>query len=596
MSNEKFEIFVDLRDRASARLKRIGSGGMKMGRMLARGGAAALRGLGGLVRRLTSLRSILAGGALVGGIVKVTKAFWEETKSSVSLARAIARQHMSAKLLLPIYDKFANGLQRITTVGNETIKRIMALGLNMGISTGQIEDATKAAIGMSKGLEMDLQSAMKLVAKAAAGQTAELSRYGIVLDQGLTQQEKFNKVLELGAGLFANATDEAKESYGAWEQVKNSFGDLQERIGGAIDRVFRLAETFRSLRDWIDNVGTSKFESWLESVRDKAITAAKALGEIFSGGDRREQAAEGLALVITGSFKSAAHQAAEILMKYAPKIGGVIGNTIKSFILPSQNSMMRFAGIEDFRDWKGWERTVRESGMDPEENKLDRHWSRWSGEAKQLWIQNYGIPGTEIGADPGQVDIAMGRKMLEPFAPDEDDEGRRGGFNWFRAGRALGMEWIKQAEGVARAQLAEQKKQRKQVSTAREQMGGMVWQERYGAADDETKRKMLDAQGAALKKEYTGASWEDRPEIFERWLAARTERRSLDKDDGDKTQDLRKQISEMGRRQTQEIGVREYFRYMQNLRQGRAPDEETAANTREMVRLLEELARAEGLR
>jgi hypothetical protein len=650
MANEKFDIFVNLRDRASAPLKRIGSAGLRMGSLIARGGRAGLRGLQGLFRRLTSLRSLLAGGAFVGAIATVTKAFWEQARANVSLGLAIARQGLSAKEVLPVFQAFAAEMQKLTTIGDETTQRIMALGMNMGISAGQIEEATKAAIGMSKGLEIDLQSAMKLVAKASAGQTSELSRYGIVLDQSLTSQEKFAKVLELGAGLFANATAETEQTYGAFQQMKNAAGDLQERIGEVIDRVFKLGDVFGRLRDWIASVKTAAFEQWLTKVRDNAVIAARAIGEIFKGGEDGAAAMQGFRLIVVGAFKSAAAAAVAILAKAAPAIGHAIGeaidfggarlgvkSTAKTVVMKqmlaeeeqrtgNKPHYLAHEGIKQSQEYKRrvadefdklWRMEMSDrgakvvAGMDTGEGKRDFERGieilekKSGGDGEPAPPAPAEVPepsGTETADKQFYSELAekplreQARMLSEHIAElkrveKETPEGERGQVQ-LRLSRA----------GAARQAAVERMEaDAADEASAREQMGETVWKARYEAADDDTKKGMLDQRGAELKKQYAEADWKDRPEIFEQWMAVGAERKSLgagdDADaDDDKTAALREKLAEMQRPKTQELGIREYFRYMQNLQQGKAPDEQTAANTCEMVRLLEQIARSEGIK
>jgi hypothetical protein len=137
-------------------------------------------------------------------------------------------------------EQFASSIQKVTTLGDEAVLEIMAMGSSMGkLSGDKLKEATKAAIGLSKAYKMELVGAMRLVARAAQGDTATLARYGIKLGDITDSQEKFNKVLEIGVKNFGLAVGEAKTFSGAIQQAKNAIGDMKEKIGAALAPVVK---------------------------------------------------------------------------------------------------------------------------------------------------------------------------------------------------------------------------------------------------------------------------------------------------------------------------------------------------------------------
>lgn len=154
-------------------------------------------------------------------------------------------------------DDFANRMQALTVYDDESIKYAMAMMQNMArFETGKmLEEATKAAIGLAAAFQLDLSTAMDLVSKAAAGNTALLGRYGIILDDAATQAEKFSQVLAIGAGYFGVAEAQAKSAFGTIEQLKNAWGDLQEVLAeGIVPILTSLATVLKSVIDAISAV------------------------------------------------------------------------------------------------------------------------------------------------------------------------------------------------------------------------------------------------------------------------------------------------------------------------------------------------------
>ena len=60
----------------------------------------------------------------------------------------------------------------------------------------EIKAATQAALDLSAATGQDLNSAFLLLARAAAGETSMLSRYGITLDESIPKSEKFAAAVE----------------------------------------------------------------------------------------------------------------------------------------------------------------------------------------------------------------------------------------------------------------------------------------------------------------------------------------------------------------------------------------------------------------
>ena len=154
------------------------------------------------------------------------------------------------------FQALATSMQRMTTFGDEATLQAITLGVNMGIAAEKMEDATKAAMGLAAGYNLDLTTAMQLVAKAANGNTGRLAMYGIQVDQAKSKQEQFNEVLQIGNEKF----DLAKaETYGqrltqlgnAWVDLKEEVGEFLLALSGFDDWSEELVSTISNITDVI---------------------------------------------------------------------------------------------------------------------------------------------------------------------------------------------------------------------------------------------------------------------------------------------------------------------------------------------------------
>lgn len=161
-----------------------------------------------------------------------------------------------------IAKKFSEEMQQLTKHEDDAVLAAMRHGLSLGVLPSQIENVTKAAIGLGERYGFDLPQAMTLLVRAQNGHTEQLVRMGIQLDTTKSKAQQFQQLMAIGAGSFAMATDAAKSNQGAMEQLHNTLADTKEVVGEA------LAPTFTSLNQTIRELLLT-FNSW-----DKTTIAA----------------------------------------------------------------------------------------------------------------------------------------------------------------------------------------------------------------------------------------------------------------------------------------------------------------------------------
>jgi len=158
------------------------------------------------------------------------------------------------------FKAYASAIQQATVYGDEEILSQMAYATNLGVTRDRLKEATKAAVGLAAKYRIDLKSAFMLIGRASQGQTQMLTRYGIVLEDTLTDQQKFNEILKLGASAFSLARAETETLEGQFKQLKNTWGDVKESFGqiGArpdtIKDLKNLADALREVADGFENV------------------------------------------------------------------------------------------------------------------------------------------------------------------------------------------------------------------------------------------------------------------------------------------------------------------------------------------------------
>jgi len=259
MSTQAVNVVVTARDKASKKFARIGK---------------SATGMGGMIRKAAAMAAVYLGGrAIKNFLASSVEAAGRQEMAVKGLSDALELLGKNNSRAIESARNFAAEMQSITISGDEAILEVMTLGATMGKLSGeQLQDATKAAIGLGKAFKMDTAMAMRLVAKAAQGNTDTLTRYGIVLDSTLSTEEKFQKVLELGVSQFKLAIGETDTYRGAIQQMKNAVGDLKEKIGDAL--IPTIVSSAKKIKKWAEdnqkNVGewAKKAMSHVELAKD----------------------------------------------------------------------------------------------------------------------------------------------------------------------------------------------------------------------------------------------------------------------------------------------------------------------------------------
>ena len=219
-SNADVKVTAKFKDDVSPGMKKMGNNvksSMSSMSSAIKGLAGAYMGLAGANKALSFLKESTE-------LAKI------QIRAETQLTSALMAKNTAYKSLMPEMKKYASQLQNQVNIGDEEILSVQALGLNLGITADKIKEATKSAIGLtSKGLS--LETAMLLLGKASQGNTASLTRYGIVVDNSKTKQEQFNDILKQGADGFSIVEANANDSVSAIEKQQKAIGDLQEEIG-----------------------------------------------------------------------------------------------------------------------------------------------------------------------------------------------------------------------------------------------------------------------------------------------------------------------------------------------------------------------------
>lgn len=184
----------------------------------------AFSGVNGLIA------AIGIGAAMNEGI----KAMEESEKAVGSLEAALARTGEASRKTVEDLTAYSTALMNLTVYDDEAITSAMAFGKSLGMPTAFLKQAAEAAIGLSTRLGVDLNTSMKLLQRASAGNVTALQRLGVSFEGAKTPVEKLDAVLKFAKSGFDQAQAYAQTAAGRMQQFKNQLGEASETLGKAL--------------------------------------------------------------------------------------------------------------------------------------------------------------------------------------------------------------------------------------------------------------------------------------------------------------------------------------------------------------------------
>jgi len=235
-----------------------------------------------------------AGYALAKSLSAVVSAATEQEDAVTKLDASLASLGPTAAGVSERLQEQAAALQKVTKFGDEAIIAGQALIASFTKDEEAIKSATEAALNMSAATGQNLTSAFLLMGKAAKGETSTLSRYGIVLDEGLGKSEKFAAAIAaINEQWGGQAAAQAKTYSGLVQQISNAYGDLKEKLGFAITQNEKITDSLTKLRDLLTSGGL------VDAVKRLAEVTATAASKTADFGVAAVETVRGLAVYNT---------------------------------------------------------------------------------------------------------------------------------------------------------------------------------------------------------------------------------------------------------------------------------------------------------
>jgi hypothetical protein len=171
------------------------------------------------------------GKSVVNFFVQASQKAQEQEEVTNKLNTALKTQGIYTAQTSKALQEQASALQKVTTFGDEAIISLQAQLISFGVLPKDIERVTKATLDLAVAQGMDLGSAGNLLAKSLGSSTNALARYGIEITGAVGSSERLDTAItNISTKFGGQASARTETMRGATEQLKNTWGDLQETI------------------------------------------------------------------------------------------------------------------------------------------------------------------------------------------------------------------------------------------------------------------------------------------------------------------------------------------------------------------------------
>jgi phage-related minor tail protein len=226
--------------------------------------------------------AVKAGVALLGGLDKVNAAYGIQTKSVKDLTSALKARGGGSAEQIGQLQKVAANLQKLTGVGDESTISLMATAASLGFASNKLDDAAKAAIGLSDVTGKSLEGSLSDVKAALQGNFSAFTQLNPQIMYMRSNQEKLAAVMAIAQQGLQQQSENLTTVEGSGKRASGALGDLMETVGAIIApiRVLisagiqQLSESFQSLLIPVAQYATEVLEDigpMMDWVKEKIV-------------------------------------------------------------------------------------------------------------------------------------------------------------------------------------------------------------------------------------------------------------------------------------------------------------------------------------
>jgi hypothetical protein len=204
-------------------------------------------------------------GAMVTAIEDGIDSANKEENALKSLSTSLALSGNYSATAANDLKNFAGEMENTTGIADDLVLKNLALLSSITkLDSEGLKKAQKGALDLSAAMNVDLETATRMVAKGIEGNTAAFQKMGIEVQKGRNETENFANVMKALGGLNGSAAAQLQTFSGGITAMKNSFGNAIEVLGKVITNnealktvIAEVAKIFQALEGWVNKNATT---------------------------------------------------------------------------------------------------------------------------------------------------------------------------------------------------------------------------------------------------------------------------------------------------------------------------------------------------
>ena len=202
--------------------------------------------------------------AIISGAAKKLGDFMQSgSESAAKQEKAEARLVSQLGSNIQSNIEYANQIEKTLNISDDLVLSTQSYAKSLGVQTSELQKTTDQAIGLSKAVGVDLNTAMKLTVNAQQGNYDILARSLPALKTATSETEKAAIVQKAYAEGLKMVSAEAQTNAGLQDSLNNNIGNIAESLftaGNTIYSVFlpSLVESTSALTDMIESFRPSE--------------------------------------------------------------------------------------------------------------------------------------------------------------------------------------------------------------------------------------------------------------------------------------------------------------------------------------------------
>lgn len=210
------------------------------------------------------------------------KAFGDAEESENNLKAALQATGQEVTNNLSHMTAYAQSMQTLTGINKEQIMSLQEQATNLGVTADQMDDVTKAAVGLGTALfHGDIEEGLQAINKAKSGNFRELERKLPQLkNPNLTNEQKWDVVMKISTQGWDEAQAKTKTFYGQLGQLSASLKTAAEGFGSILaPQLAKVSAFLQGVTIWLQKLTPeqkAQVVKWMEIAA--AIAALIAFG------------------------------------------------------------------------------------------------------------------------------------------------------------------------------------------------------------------------------------------------------------------------------------------------------------------------------